>query len=243
MNLLVRILAWLLALALVALPGVALLKGWMASERWPLTRLVLEAEHERVFADQIRSAIADEVQAGFFAIDLARVRAAVEAQPWVRSAEVRKVWPDTLEISLVEHRAFARWGSERLLSDRGMVFRVPGVELMEGLPQLDGPDARRREVVRHYNELGERLRGTGLSIAALRLSPRGSWSLRTSDGGEWELGRGDPLPRAERFVRALPAVLAARPGEIARADLRYANGFAIRWREPADPATATPDRT
>ena len=27
------------------------------------------------------------------------------------------------------------------------------------------------------------------------------------------------------------------------ADLRYANGFAIRWRVPADPATATPDRT
>ncbi len=240
MNALARLLAWLIALALVVLPGVALLKGWLASERWPLSRLVVAAEFERVSAEQVRSALAGHADAGFFAIDLEAARASLERLPWVRSAEVRKRWPDTLEIELDEHRAFARWGEDRLLSERGAVFAAPGGEWMEGLPQLAGPDARRHDVVETYRAAAKRLQGTGLQLSALALSERGSWSLRTVDGSEWLLGRGDPLLRLERFVRLLPAVLADGGGEIERADLRYANGFAIRWRQPEPPPPTPP---
>lgn len=232
MNALARILAWLIALALVVLPGVALLKGWLASERWPLSRLVVGAEFERISAEQVRAALAGHAAAGFFAIDLEASRKSLERLPWVRSAEVRKRWPDTLEIELEEHRAFARWGEDRLLSERGALFVAPGGQWMEGLPQLDGPDARRREVVELYRAAAQRLQGTGLQLSSLTVSERGSWSLRTADGSEWLLGRGEPLQRLERFVRLLPAVLASGGGEIERADLRYANGFAIRWRQP-----------
>ena len=39
MNALLRILAWLLAVALVALPVVAVLNGWVGAGHWPLSRL------------------------------------------------------------------------------------------------------------------------------------------------------------------------------------------------------------
>jgi cell division protein FtsQ len=57
------------------------------------------------------------------------------------------------------------------------------------------------------------------------------------------LGRTEPLARIERFVRVLPVVLASAPGVIERADLRYANGFAIRWREPIVAPTEEPETT
>ena len=96
-----------------------------------------------------------------------------------------KRWPDTLEIELTEHRAFARWGEKRLISELGAVFEAPGGQWMEGLPHLDGPEERRMDVIRVYREATARLRGTGLGIDRLRLSPRGSWSLSTSDGARW----------------------------------------------------------
>src|SRR5690606_40413741 len=59
---------------------------------------------------------------GFFAMRLADAQAAVAALPWVESAEVRKRWPDVVEVHVVEHRPFARWGSDRLSSEQGRLF-------------------------------------------------------------------------------------------------------------------------
>src|SRR5690606_488497 len=48
MTAVLRILAWLLAVALVALPVVAVVNGWIGADRWPLTRLRVHGEFERV---------------------------------------------------------------------------------------------------------------------------------------------------------------------------------------------------
>lgn len=241
MSAVTRVLAWMLALSLVALPLVAVLQGWMAAERWPLSRLVIEAEFERLSSDQVRTAVAAHAAAGFFAVDLNAVRAELTQLPWVKSVEVRKHWPDTLELRLTEHRAFARWGDQRLLSDEGALFDAPGGELMQGLLRLDGPDARLSDVVRLYNEASERLQGSGQRIERLSLSARGSWVLHTGEGAEWMLGRAEPLARIERFVRVLPALMSSATAVIERADLRYANGFAIRWREETAAPTELPE--
>ena len=39
----IRLFAWAIAIALVALPIVGVLNGWFASERWPVTRLAVPA--------------------------------------------------------------------------------------------------------------------------------------------------------------------------------------------------------
>ena len=48
MNAALRILTWLLALALVALPVVAVVNGWIGAERWPLSKLRVQGELARV---------------------------------------------------------------------------------------------------------------------------------------------------------------------------------------------------
>ena len=44
MSAMLRLLAWVLAVALVALPVVALVNGWVGGERWPLRTLRLQGE-------------------------------------------------------------------------------------------------------------------------------------------------------------------------------------------------------
>jgi len=49
------------------------------------------------------------------------------------------------------------------------------------------------------------------------------------------VGRAAPEARLRRLVAAWPAALAGRAGRVARVDLRYTNGFAVRWRPGAAP--------
>jgi hypothetical protein len=44
----VRLIAWCLAIALVALPIVGVLRGWFAANRWPVTQLTVQAEFKHV---------------------------------------------------------------------------------------------------------------------------------------------------------------------------------------------------
>jgi cell division protein FtsQ len=244
-NGLIRIFAWTLALALVLLPVVAVLNGWFAFDRWPIERLRLTAEFERVSADQVRTAVDAHLGRGFFAIDLEEVRRTVSALPWVQQVQVRKRWPDLLEITIHEHRAFARWGTQRLLSDRGDLFVAPGLESLQGLPELEGPDNRVADVVALYREAQIAISGSGLGVSGVHLSARGSWTLHLGNGARVVIGRADPTPRLRRLVRFLPTILAGEKRHFERIDLRYTNGFAVRWAAAATdtPRPATPAPT
>ena len=231
MNSAIRLLAWAFALLLVALPLVAVVNGWVAADHWPIQRLRLTAEYERVNAEQVRAAVAPQLGRGFFAIDLAQVRTAIAALPWVEQVEVRKRWPDLIEVTLREHRPYARWGRDRLLSDRGALFSATGQEALQGLPELAGPDARVAEVVALYAQAQKIFAGTGLSVVGVRLSARGSWRLALGNGAQVVVGRADPEPRLQRLVRVLPQLLSGAAQPFERIDLRYTNGFAVRWAE------------
>lgn len=242
MNSVIRLFAWVLALAVVTLPLVAVLNGWVAADHWPIQRLRLTAEYERVSAEQVRTAVASQLGRGFFAIDLAEVQRAVAALPWVDQVEVRKRWPDLIDITVREHRAYARWGTDQLLSDQGALFTASGIDQIQGLPLLDGPNARLTEVVTLYSEAQSIFIGTGLSVQGVRLSARGSWSLTLASGARVVIGRADPQPRLQRLVRVLPQLLAGDARAFEHIDLRYTNGFAVRWAPATDaPTPAAPD--
>ncbi|WCE05107.1 cell division protein FtsQ/DivIB [Pseudoxanthomonas sp. JBR18] len=236
-----RMLTWILALALVALPVVAVFNGWIGADRWPLKRLRVTGELHRVDPKLLRTVLLPYAHEGFFAVNLRSAQDAVERLPWVESAQVRKRWPDVLEVSVVEHTPFARWDSDRLLSTDGALFLVPRNVDASALPQLGGPDGQVTEVVSLYNESGQLFAPMGLKVEALVMDARGSWSLRFDNGLDVVIGRTDARPRLERFARLLPRLL-GDPRVLQRADLRYTNGFALTWGDakPAADAASTP---
>ena len=238
MNAALRILTWLLAIALVALPVVAVVNGWIGAERWPLTKLRVHGEFERVDPAQLRAVVLPYAESGFFAVELQGAQDAVEKLPWVERAEVRKRWPDVLEVEVVEHTPFARWGADRLLSEQGRLFAIPKGLPLDALPQLGGPDSQVKEVVTLYNEAREMFAPLGLRVQGLAMDRRGSWSLALDSGTEVVIGRADARPRLQRFVRMLPQLLARNAQPLQRADLRYTNGFALSWQEGAGHAGA-----
>ncbi|WP_233580291.1 MULTISPECIES: cell division protein FtsQ/DivIB [Luteimonas] len=234
----VRVLAWALAVALVALPVVAVVNGWIGAERWPLRVLRINDGLEQVDTARVRAAVLPHAQRGFFAVDLAQAQRDVARLPWVAGVEVRKRWPDVLHVRIAEHVPFARWGDARLLSTRGRLFAAEGVDVPTDMPRFDGPENRIPEIVALYNESRELFGTAGIRVERVALDARGSWQLTLSSGTDVVVGSQEARLRLARFARMLPRLTGTRVEPLTRADLRYTNGFALIWGDPPAPDAA-----
>ena len=230
-----RLLGWCVAVLLIAsalLPLVPRLGG-------PRTALTLEVggELNRVSADAVQRVVAPRLDKDFYELDLAAVRGAVEALPWVARARVERAWPATVRVHVQEHRAVARWGESALLSDQDVVFTPPAVPAdLAGAPRLSGPAGQQAVVREAYQGLLAQLADTPFVPVALDQNARGEWTARTEQGIELRLGRGAPLDAVARLSGPVRTALEGRLQEVTYVDLHYINGFAVGWREPVDDA-------
>lgn len=224
--------AFSLASLLILLLAVAALgsQRLLFDQHWPLKWIEVQGEFERVSAEQIRATTAPLLGNGFFGVDLDRVRSTIEALPWVRLAEIRKRWPDRIQVQITEHEPMARWGEKELVSKLGEVFIAQSAVRIEGLPILHGPDDTAPQMIEFYARFQDRLLGTGLDVRELFLSRRGAWRARLNGGLEIELGRHQPLQRVSRLVSVLEDLGLDPARKPARIDLRYTNGFAVAWQ-------------
>jgi len=204
---------------------------WLAQpEHLPLRTVQVHGTLERVAPAALRDAVRPWVDAGFLRIDMERVQGAVEALPWVRRATVRRAWPDILVLRVEEQQPLARWGEAALVTAEGAVFRP---EQFDGahLPRLDGPEESAPQVVERYLAWRQRLQSLGVSVERLVMDRRRAWRLWLDNGVELVLGREEHPARLARLARAWPDTIAPRVARITAIDLRYTNGFAVRWRE------------
>ena len=196
----------------------------------PLRQLQIVGEFRHLDENELRQAVAPLAVGGFFSVDVDAVREAAEALPWVRRVRVRRVWPDTLRLQVVEQEAVARWGERGLLNRHGELFQPPAEDIDPRLPLLQGPEALRERVMRRYARVVARLRPLGLEVARLELNERRAWRLVLDDGLELRLGREETERRLGRFIKAWPKVFADAGRAAEHVDLRYSNGFAVRWK-------------
>jgi len=231
-----------LAALLFAYAGLQLL---LRSPLFPLKEIVVRGDVKHADVAEIEAAV-DGAGGNFFAADLAALRARLEQVTWVRRVDLRRVWPDRIELKLEEHVAFARWGqaagdlqSRGLLNTFGEPFLAPIDDAAAAsLPLLAGPAGSEGELTRRYRRFAELLAPLGEKLDRVVLSQRYAWQLRLASArnGELniELGRDGTEAveqRLERFVAAYPESIGRLPprADAARnVDLRYPNGFALR---------------
>lgn len=219
--------------------GVATLAwaGTLALQRLPLSPLrqvVVSTPVEQVSRSQIEHAARSALTGNFFTVNLEQARAAFEKLPWVRRAELRRRWPDSLELAIEEHVAVARWqrgdGEPHYVNSHGEVFAgTPAAEAE--LPSFAGPEGSAATVLARHGEFVAALAALGRRPVSVVMTARESWELKLDDGVVVELGRDQAKhPLAERLARFATHYPAAREkfGAAGVADMRYPNGFALR---------------
>lgn len=89
-------------------------------------------------------------------------------------------------------------------------------------------------VMATYRIMTRMLAPYDLHIRRLNLDERRAWHLSLDDQLELVLGRENAVERLQRFIRFYPEVLAGKAREIKAVDLRYTNGFVVRWNIPSE---------
>lgn len=213
--------------------------GWALHHPvFAISRIVVEGELVHNNAVTLRANVAPQLAGNFFTIDLEKAQDAFEQVPWVRRAQVRRAYPNSLRVILHEHVAQAYWGEESgaaMVNTLGEVFEANLGELdREGMPRLNGPDGSAPEVLRMLYALEPLFAALSREIDALTLRERGSWLVVLDNGARIELGAGgveEVLQRAQRLVRTLTTVLQEyqrSSDTLEYADLRYPDGYALR---------------
>ncbi len=199
----------------------------LRSPLFPLRTVDIVTPLKQAPRDAIERAVRQHIGGNFFGARIGEVRQALEQVPWVRSVQVRRVWPDRLEVAIEEHVALARWGASGLVNTYGERFEARGGE---DLPLFIGPEGSEAEVAARYARFGRILQPLGAALERVVLTPRYAWQLRLANGLNLMLGRdGDVAERRlQRFVDVYDRTVARVAGRHEYVDLRYANGFALR---------------
>ncbi|MCW8330487.1 cell division protein FtsQ/DivIB [Photobacterium sp. SDRW27] len=206
--------------------------NWMTdANRLPLSQLVIQGKLDYLSTNDVRQGILQLDQLGsFMTQDVDQIQLALEALPWVAHASVRKQWPDSIKVFLVEHQPAAIWNQQFLVNTEGAVFEAPAEQVKDlGLVELAGPDGNSQEALTALHEMQPRLQLAGFEIATLAVNERRAWRVWLTNGIRLELGREARMERLERFIGLYPE-LEQQGKAIEYVDLRYDTGAAVGWK-------------
>jgi cell division protein FtsQ len=199
----------------------------------PVASVVIRGELPFTSRAEIKASLLTLDLQNFFKLDVDQVQKNIEALPWVYSASVRKQWPDTLQLYVVDQRPVALWNDDFLLNERGQAFQADKARITGDLPSFFGPEGSELVAMDNYRNLSELLAYRELAIKELILSERFAWQLTLNDGVKLQLGREERVKRIQRFIDVYQQIYAHQSDDkvIDYIDLRYDTGLAVGWKQ------------
>lgn len=183
--------------------------------------------------DEVLAATGIKAQDSLLFVDAAAVRAAIKRLPLVAEASVRKLYPDRLDIRVVEREPFAVWQHDGKLS----VVSVDGTTIDDmsdrrylKLPHVVGHGAGQRAkeyaaIIAEVPELRDRIRA-GVLVSERR------WTIKFSNGTDVKLPEEGAAAALRQFAQ-LEREAKILDKDILAVDLRIAGRVIVRLSEEA----------
>jgi cell division protein FtsQ len=196
---------------------------------FPIKHLELNASYEHVKQNDIKKITNLYTDDGFFRLNVWKLKQQLSKSPWIYTASVRRGWPDTINIDIVEQRPVLRWGKDSLVNQDGGIFTPPITTFPKGLPIIFGPNDKKTEIFVIYHQIILALEPLNLTIKKLTLKPQHYWELLLSNDIIVYMKERSPLEQIKlltNIYNKLDIKHAQKPQVI---DLRYQSGLAIKW--------------
>jgi cell division protein FtsQ len=166
-------------------------------------------------------------------LDAAEVRDRLEAVPLIKSASVRKLYPNELVVTLVEREAHALWqrdGEVFVIAQDGTIIDSMQDARFANLPLVVGEDANRR--TGDYLALLEAAGSLRARVVAGTLVSRRRWTLKIDNGVDVRLpetGAAEAVARLAKLDREQRIL----DKDVIAIDLRMSDRVVVRLTEEA----------
>lgn len=220
--------AWFLVIAGVFLGGYKIISQ---ENVLPIKEISISGEFNQISAQELHGLVVDGFQGNFFTLSVNEIYQKFYALPWVEQIWVHRIWPDKINIEIRENKVVAILKGRGLLNDKGKVFIADAATVDGTLPVFVVANNYETEAIDAYKQYVEILNDVGLGIRQFNFDRRKSQSLFLSNGIALTLGRVNTEKRLMRFVSVYDSKLIATPAKIEGVDLRYTNGFAVKWKQ------------
>ena len=201
----------------------------------PIRFVKLEGYFDNLDTEELKKVMKPYLNENFFNLDIDAAQHQVEQVAWVDHVSVRRKWPDSLIVEISEQQPLARWQKGGFVNQRGEWFSADVTERHASLPELAGPQNAVAILSREYLKIAEQLKVRQLRADRLTATHRRSWTVNLDNGLVVKLGRLNVQARLQRFLKIYKPVLETQLDKIEGVDMRYTNGFAVRWKPETEP--------
>jgi len=197
----------------------------------PLSRIMVGGKFNHLQEQELAELVNTEIDGGFLSMNLNQLRQELQSHPWIHQVSVRREWPSTLKVEVVEEVPIARWGKQGFLNRLGDQLSLPENSNLQSLPVLEADFGSSQDMIAQYLLLAELLGPTDLKLTELQRDAVGAWQVETAAGVRIVLGRDQIVEKIRRLVVVWRSGLDIQLNNIATIDLRYPNGLAVSWRD------------
>ncbi len=210
--------------------------GWLGVKArgadWlPIKYVRIEGAFQYIVKDKIKQVLKKHVISGLYNADIQKIQKSVDQLPWIESVKVKRVWPDAIDIKIVEQTPVVRWGGHGLLNPKGEKFIPDNMSEFSQLPKISGPIGNEKKLLEVMKGLTVALNDQKMAIAEFHVNDRRAWAMKLKNGMNLKLGRNNPLTKFQQFLQTLTLFDEELIKKVDVVDLRYPNGYALTWKQ------------
>lgn len=196
-------------------------------DQWVISDVQVNGDTVIWSKDDIRQQVSWVIGDGFYSADLNRVYDTVLNMPLIREVQVRKRFPDKVEVLVSEDIPMAVWNGSQIIGINGDLMAIPDHLNVDNLALVTGNAEYLTESIKNFRLVQQVMGGIDIKIETLKVSDTGSMSMHLSNDWDVNIGRSQLENRALRLKKLLTGLPAE---QVSAVDLRYGKGAAISWR-------------
>lgn len=204
--------------------------GWQyihQKGRFPVENVKVEGTYHFVSQSNLREILLPEITQGFFNIDVDQLQNQLALLPGIKSASIRRSWPNTIYVSLTEYKPIAYFNNDQLITENGFIFKPQVMNDLKPMPKFFTTKVHAKLIIKTDEQLNQLAKENKLSINQISFIGN-QWIVDLSDGLNITLGSEKINVRFEKLLKVLPQIMANnKPVQLI--DMRYSNGFAVKW--------------
>lgn len=205
---------------------------------FPLKRVIIQEPLRYGDMREVSEIIRNHHQRDLLHMDVTLLADEMQRLDWIAKASVYKRWPDAVEVKLEERVPVVRWGGRAFLDASGEPFSIPDNDKLRELATIHGPDGYEKQVLQYWHDIAPWLGARQLQLQQLSLDQRLVWHAELENGLDVILGRDQLNDRLKKLAVVDDKVIKPYHRYIEAIDLRYHDGFSVRWKAGVKPVTA-----